>query len=355
MTDQSLLKTVETSGTYENMGAELGSACKPELQSMLAEAREALKRKSLPWNSALLVAGKHASFVEEYNPNQLSFIRGYSKGSGVPFEELLLLFCLDEKGFCTDVMVNQEATGDGSVYSAHTEDWSEKSQEFLVLVKAEPRDGPSVLVMTHAGLEWITGLNSAGISVTGNSLYQNDVRFGVPKLMVAPKILSSETLGDALGAATPAHRASSYNNNICHSSGEMYCVEGSATDFAVIYPENGYLAHANHYLHHDMVKYETAFGMAGSKTLVNSSTVVRYNRARRLVRENLGAITSETLMGILHDHVNYPGSICRHPMEEEPEHDRCKTTYASVMDLTRKKMFLCLGNPCEGEFRQYTL
>jgi isopenicillin-N N-acyltransferase-like protein len=355
MTKANLLKTVEVSGTYENMGSKLGSACKPEVLSMLSEAKEALKRKSLPWDKALLMAGKHASFVEEYNPDQLSFMRGYSNGSGVSFEELSLLFCLDEKGFCTDIMVNQEATGDGSVYSAHTEDWSEKSQEFLVLVKAKPKDGPDILVMTHAGLEWITGMNSAGISVTGNSLYQNDVRFGVPKLMVAPKILSSETLGDALGAATPAHRASSYNNNICHLSGEMYCVEGSATDFAVIYPENGYLAHANHYLHHDMVKYETAFGAAGARTLASSSTIVRYNRARRLVRERFGHITSDTLMSILRDHVNYPGSICRHPLEDEAEHDRCKTTYAAIMDLTRKRMFLCLGNPCEGEFKEYSL
>ncbi|MDH3364974.1 MAG: C45 family peptidase [Thermoplasmata archaeon] len=355
MIEERRLKTVEVSGTYESMGSELGSACKPEVQSMLSEAKDILSRKSLPWDRALLMAGRHASFVMEYNPNQLSFLNGYSKGSGLSFDELFLLFCLDEKGLCTDVMVNQQATDDESVFSAHTEDWSVKSEEFLVLVKAKPKNGPAILVMTHAGLEWITGINSAGISATGNSLYQSDVRFGVPKLMVAPKILASETLGDALGAATPAHRASSYNNNICHSSGEMYCVEGSATDFALMYPENGYLVHTNHYIHPAMAQYETAFGVVGAKTLANSSTITRYHRARRLVRASLGSITADTLMELLRDHFNYPASICRHPLKEEAEHDRCKTTYATVIDLTRKKMLLCVGNPCEGEFKSYSL
>jgi isopenicillin-N N-acyltransferase-like protein len=322
---------------------------------MITEAKESIKRRSMDWGKALVGAGKHVPFVEEYNPDQLAFIRGFAKGSGIPFEELFVLNCLDEKGLCTDVMVNGEVTDDGSVYSAHTEDWTVKSQEFLVLVKAKPKGGPTALVMTHAGLEWITGMNSAGISLTGNSLYMNDIRVGVPKLMIAPKVLASKTIGAALAAATPPHRASSYNNNIGHSSGELYNVEGSATDFAVLYPKDGYLVHANHYLHPRMEKYETAFGGPGVRTLEGSSTVVRYHRAQRLVRSQLGDITLDSLTEILRDHVNYPESICRHPSKSDPEHDRCKTTYAMVMDLTKKKMHLCIGNPCEGEFKPYSL
>ncbi|UCE80417.1 MAG: hypothetical protein JSV94_04435 [Methanobacteriota archaeon] len=261
------LKTIETSGTYDEMGAELGAACKRKVELMLSDAKATFSRESRDWDKALRGVRKYVPFVEEYDSDQLSFIKSYSEGAGLSFEEVFVLFCLEEKGLCTDVMTNGDATEDGCVYAAHTEDWTVESQEYLVLVRAKPDNCPSILMMTHAGLEWITGLNSAGISISGNSLYQNDTRVGVPKLMVAPKVLASETIGEALAAATPPHRASSYCNNICHSSGEMYCVEGSATDFALLYPEDGYLVHTNHYIHPAMFKHGSLFGRPTERTL----------------------------------------------------------------------------------------
>lgn len=350
------LRTVEVSGTYDSMGRKLGLTCRREVRSMLSEAKESLKRASIPWERALRNVGQYTPFVEEYAPDQVCFMKAYAKGSGLSFEEVFVLFCLDEKGLCTDVMVNGDATEDGGVYSAHTEDWTVKSQEHLVLVRAKPKGRPSMIVMTHAGLEWITGMNSAGISITGNSLYQNDARIGVPKLMVAPRILASRTLGEALAAAAPRQRASSYNNNVCHSSGEMYCVEASATDFAILYPTDGYLVHTNHYLHPRMDRCEDLFGKPGNRSLTRASgTLVRYNRATRLVRAQLGSITVDSLTDMMRDHVNRPSSICSHPRRDEPAYERSKTTYAVVMDLKRKCMHLCVGNPCEGEFVQHDI
>ncbi len=343
------------SGSYAAMGAKAGSACKPEVRRMIAEAKDSVKRRSLVWETARVNAGKHLPFIEGYDPPQLEYIRGYAKGSGVPFEDLLLRFCLDEKGLCTDIMVNGDATADGGVYSAHTEDWTSSSQENLVLLKAKPKGRPSVLVMTLGGLEWICGVNSAGITLTGNSLYPNDTRVGIPKLMIAPKLLASETPGDALSAATPEHRASSYNNNITHSSGERYCVEGTATDFAILYPDDGYLVHANHYVHPRLASYETAFGEGARSIPGASSTIVRYHRAMRLIRSQLGDVTKESLMEVMRDHVNRPASICRHELGDVPEHDRTKTTFALVLDPVKKRMHLCVGNPCEGEFVEHKL
>lgn len=350
------LKTVEVSGSYERMGSKVGSACKREVRGMLSDAKETVQRSGREWEKARANAGKHLPFVEGYSRDQLEFVKGYSKGSGVPFEDLFLLFCLDEKGLCTDMLVNGEATEDGGVYSAHTEDWTPSSEEQLVLLKAKPKGGPSFMVMTMGGLEWISGLNSAGLTITGNSLYQNDTRIGVPKLMIAPQVLASQTPGEALSAATPAHRASSFNNNISHSSGELYCVEGTATDFAVLYPDDGYLVHTNHYLHPRLAKYEDVFGGEGARSLAGaSSTVVRYHRALRLIRSQLGEVTKESLMEIMRDHVNRPGSICRHVNKGEPPHERSKTTFAVVLDPVEQKMYVCLGNPCEGEFKEHSL
>ena len=86
-----------------------------------------------------------------------------------------------------------------------------------------------------------------------------------------------------------------------------------------------------------------------------SSTVVRYHRALRLIRSQVGEVTKESLMDIMRDHVNRPGSICRHAQKDLPAHEQTKTTFAVVLDPVEKSMHLCLGNPCEGEFKEHRL
>ena len=46
-----------------------------------------------------------------------------------------------------------------------------------------------------------------------------------------------------------------------------------------------------------------------------SGSVIRHNRAWRLLRENHGRLTPERFQPLLADHANYPGSICRHGTE----------------------------------------
>jgi len=323
---------------------------------MVKDAKSHADRLGISWDVAVARAQDYLPYAQEYDPEYLDFMRGYAKGSGIPFEELFTLICRGERGLCTDVSVNSDATSDGSVLSAHTEDWKKLDQEHVVLVNGKPKDGPSFLVATLAGLEFDTGLNSAGISLSGNSLHPNDTRIGVPKMFVARKILASRRIGDAIRAAAPPARASSYNNNICHSSGEIYCVEGSATDFCLLYPSDGYLVHTNHHLSSKMAKFEALFsGPAGNSLEHGSDSVVRYNRAETLVRRKLGELTVETLISILSDHVNYPDSICCHEDVRAPAHERYKTIFAVVSDLTNLEMHACLGNPCEGNWKTYRL
>jgi len=323
---------------------------------MVNDAKSGMGRKGISWDQAIATANEYLPYAEEYDGIYLDFMRGFSKSAGVPFQDLFTLICRGERGLCTDIAVNGEATPDGSVYSAHTEDWSSEDQKHVVLVHGKPDKGPSFLVMTLAGLELVTGLNSAGISFSGNSLYQNDQRSGVPKMFVSRRILASERIGDAITAAAPPNRASSYNNNICHSSGEMYCIEGSATDFSLLHPNDGYLVHTNHYLDSRMSKFENLFsGPTGKHLGRGADSVVRYHRALNLIRKNLGNVTVEMLKGILSDHCNSPDSICGHEDSSKPQHERGKTIYAVVSDLTRLEMHVCLGSPCEGAWKKYSI
>jgi len=349
--------TVAASGSFEEMGARVGRECASFSKSMLTSARANLKAEGISWELAIERSALYLPYAEDFDPKFLEYIKGYARGSKHRFEDLFVLLCQEERGLCTDVAVNSEATADGSVLSAHSEDWRPEDEKHAVLLHGEPRNQPSFLLMTLGGLELVGGINSSGISFTGNSLSQNDIRIGIPKMYLSNRIARARTLSEAISAALATERGSSYNNNICHSSGEMYSVEASATDSALIYPKAGCLVHTNHYLHPKMAKYEALFtdGSSGTYMPFGSSSVVRYNRALRLVRGKHGQVTRETLASILSDHVDFPDSICRHPQRGAARLDQYKTIYATIADLTNLELWVCMGEPCKGQFERHCL
>jgi isopenicillin-N N-acyltransferase-like protein len=357
VSQKSGFRIVEASGSHYEMGFKLGERCKDLVESMMEDLKIRVKAAGLTWDRAVSDARKHLPFAEEFDPAYIEWIRGYGEGSGFKLEDLFVYFCQETEGsLCTDIAVNKEVTSDGSVLSAHTEDWYPIDEKHLVLIRGKSKGEPAFLAMTLGGLQIDCGLNSAGISVTQNSLYQSDVRIGVPKTFVARKILASKTIGDAVCAALPEKRGSSYNNNLCDSNGEIYSLEGSATDFCALYAHEGYLVHTNHYLSHRMAKYETAFEKANVKSPgAGVDSIIRYNRALRLLKRELGKITVSSLANILSDHVNRPNSICRHINESDLPLERYKTIFSIIIDVTHLKVLICHGNPCVGEYKEYKL
>lgn len=346
-----VLPQFSTSGSYRTMGEKTGEKFKRMFRAQLSDAKKRFAKGPVAWDKARSDAAAHLPYSEAYNPDYMDFVRGYAEGAGVAFEDTYLLLSEDERAQCTDVLANQDATADGHTYSAHTEDWRPASRDFVALLSLRPKTGPSFSFVTHSGIEWITGLNSAGLSVTGNSLYQNDTRLGTPKMLVAPKIMMAKDMSGAVTAAIDPTKGSSYNFNVAHKSGEILCIEASATDYAILYPTDGFLAHANFHVDPKMQKYETAFGPEGKRTIEGApSTVIRYHRALKLMTHSVGNVTSEGLESLMRDHVGHPNSICRHPDTRLPEDDRSQTNYATLIDLTAGTLKVCVGNPCQGRF-----
>jgi isopenicillin-N N-acyltransferase-like protein len=143
------------------------------------------------------------------------------------------------------------------------------------------------------------------------------------------------------------HRAAGYNHLLAHESGELYNVEVSARRFAILYAEDGYLAHTNHYLDRQMQAIE-------SEPDELLSTRVRYFRTLRLLKgETLHSVKS--LQAIQRDHVNFPNSICNHAVEDLVPMDREKTINALVIDLTARAIHMAWGNPCENQYHTFYL
>jgi isopenicillin-N N-acyltransferase-like protein len=350
------LRVIEVSGTSGSMGAKLGEECKDLAQNMMAALKARLKLTGMDMGKGRSLASKFFPYAEAHDPEYVEFLEGYAEAANLSFDDLFVHFCLDEKGFCTDLAVNGDVTLDGSVLSAHTEDWGIEYAGHVVLIRARPRTGPRFMALSLCGAEIDCGMNSEGISFTGNSLYQDDMRVGVPKMFNARGILASRSMGEALRAAFPEKRASSYNHNLCHRSGEMYSVEGSATDFSVIPAVDGWLVHTNHYLSDAMLKHETVFSSpSGRSPGTAPSTLLRYHRATRLLREHLGDVSVSVLKTIMEDHFNLPRSICCHVEEDAGPDDRYATIFSVVFDLSRLEAHVCPTNPCKGKYGVYPL
>jgi isopenicillin-N N-acyltransferase-like protein len=289
---------------------------------------------------------RYLDFSRVVFPQYVDELEGIAEGALVSFEEIFLSMCEELwesaawKG-CTDMAARGRATKDGSTLIAHTNDLLPRAEENLVILKVQAGDEPEFLGISSGGIAISAGFNAAGVSLTGNQLDNNDIRPGVPRLLVVRAILASRHLSEAMDHCLLPQRASSYNNVLADNSGEVYCMEGSATDCEPIYIEGDILAHANHYVSPSMRHFE-----ADRNSISNS--VLRHNRAMRLLHENYGQLTPELFQKLLGDHAGYPTSICKHGKET-------MTVFSIVIQLEQLRAWIGLGRACETEYFEYQL
>ncbi|MFH1523601.1 MAG: C45 family peptidase [Chloroflexota bacterium] len=349
---------VRVSGTHREMGQQIGEASKKQVlhsinngRTLLADAYEQLE---LTWEGAQIQTRKYIPFAQERYPQYVEEMIGIAEGAGVAFDDLAVINAIEAVTSdalhltrCTSMAVNDERTADGHVLMAHNEDWVPEDEDDVFIIHATPKNEPPFLAMTYGGLLPNIGINAYGIAQLCDSVYPNDSRIGTPRLVVSRAVLASKTIDGAIRNMLSPQRAAGYNHLLGHESGELYSVEVSARKFAILYGEDGYIVHTNHYTAPAMQQVES-----DPEDVVASR--VRYFRAQRLIkRETLHNI--KTLQAIQRDHVNFSNSICNHSIDATNPLDREKTVNALVIDLTTREIHIAWGNPCENPYHTYHL
>ena len=337
---------IEARGSHREVGQKIGQDCHAQIAATLANLRKSLP-SGITWAEMLAESQRYLEFSHQVYPQYIVELEGISQGADVPFEEVFLSICEELwegaawKHGCTDMAARGHATLDGTTLIAHTNDLLPEAEKHLVLLKIQAEDEPEFLGISSGGIAISAGFNAAGISLTGNQLNNNDIRPGVPRLLVVRAIFASRYLSEAMDHCLVPQRASSYNNVLADAYGEVYCMEGSATDCEPIYIENDILAHANHYVSPSMRRFE-----ADRNKLSNS--FLRYNRANRLLHENYGNLTPELFQKLLADHVGYPTSICKHGTETV-------TVFGIIVQVEELRAWIGRGRTCETEYVEYRL
>jgi len=349
---------VEVSGTFIEMGRQIGEACRTQVQHSVENARMLIEQSygqlELSWGGAQIQARKYLPFAEERYPQYVEEMRGIAEGANIGFSDILTLNIMEAVTTdalhltrCTSFAVNEERTADGHVLAAHNEDWIPEDEDDVYVISACPNDEPPYLAMTYGGLLPNVGFNAYGIAQLIDSVYPTDSRIGIPRLFVARAILASRRVSGAIGRALVSHRAAGYNHLLVHESGEMYSIEVSARRFEILHGTDGYMVHTNHYLASNMKEIEN-----DPEELISSR--VRYFRALRLLRQSQSH-SIKSLQAIQKDHVNMPNSICNHNSGESQPLDREKTVNSMVIDLMAREMHITWGNPCQNAYHTYHL
>ncbi|MBN1657632.1 MAG: hypothetical protein JXA93_04480 [Anaerolineae bacterium] len=337
---------IEVQGTHRQVGEQIGQALSPQIGRMVSRMRGWLPAGVL-WEQALDRGRLFLAHSRAAYPQYVEELEGMAAGADVPFEELFLGVCEElwspdawHRG-CTDMAARGRATADGSTLLAHTNDLAPEAEGELVILQVRAGDEPQFLGVSPGGVAYSAGFNAAGIGLTGNEVEANDVRVGVPRLLVVRAILAARRLEEALDACLLPQRASSYNNIVADDQGEVYSMEGSATDLEPIYIAEDILAHANHYASAAMRRFEANPADA-------SGSIIRHNRAWRLLRENYGRHSPALFQTLLADHANYPGSICKHGVTSV-------TVFSIIVRLQDRRAWIGRGRPCETRWEEHVL
>ena len=346
-------REVSASGSHHQIGVSIGKQCKDQALQMNRRFRTWMRSgqgMSLP--KALTYARKSLPMSRKFYPEYVEELEGYAEGTGISFDEVYAMTCDFPGGGhgkgCTDFAVASEWTKEDVVFTVHNEDVCPYNFPIVSIAHIKPNDEPGYIGLNYGGIWPTAGMNAAGISLTGNALCPNDLRLGIPKEFPVRKVLAESGIYQALVASMPEGRGHSFNNIVSDSNGEIFAMEGSATTFDAVYAEDGWLVHTNHYLSPRMWGYE-------ENMHTRFSSIMRYHRAKKLFKKELGKVELSTFKRILSDHVGYPESICRHPDPELSEEDQTMSIGTVAFDLTNKVAWVSAGNPCQGTFKKYEI
>ena len=347
------IPVIEIRGPHREVGREIGQRMKPHIQRILAPMREDLP-PGVTWRQMVQKGRLCLTHTRAVYPQYIDELEGIAEGADSPFDDVFVATCeglwesttwysprLGSSGGCTDFAARGAATVDGSTLLAHTNDLPADAEQDLVILKVQAGEEPEFLAVAMGGLGISAGFNAAGISLTGNWVSCNDSRLGIPRLLIVRAIVGARNLEEAMNACLLPQRESNYNNIIADASGEVYSMEGSATDCEPIYIDGDILAHANHYVSSPMRRFEA------DRTAIGGS-VIRHNRATRLLRNSFGQLSPELFQELLADHANYPGSICKHA-------GKTVTVFSIIINLTELRAWIGRGRPCEITYVEHTL
>jgi isopenicillin-N N-acyltransferase-like protein len=347
------------SGTHREIGEQFGEACIDLIERHLAKALGRLEARSgIDRDEALRRALAYRPYVLRYAPWFDEEIHGLAAGAGLTLPEAYLLQLraevatpvtpaddIESNDECTTFAVQPEATSNGIGLVGQNADLPAFYGEIAIVAEIVPDDQPAVLKLMPAGQVSYIGINDRGLGVFANFLTCDGWRHGLPRYMYSRLALTRSTVDAAVEAVRGVRRASSRNLIMLDAQGTAADLETTALHDARLDPDDGLLAHSNHYVAEALLHEERS----KDKSVANSR--VRLRQMQDLLRARRGALNAETMQEIMRDRTCYPDTQCRMP-GDDPDSDTI--TFASVIaEPAEGRMWVAVGPPNEHAYQRY--
>ena len=359
-------------GAPHEMGVEHGQRVRNEIDHNLAVYFKRFRNETkLSREQVLQRAAKYLPVIERVAPAYAEEMKGVAEGSGSDLLDITALNVRYELMYsqysklgvptispradgCTAFAVEPYMSENGHALMAQNWDWIPEV-EGLFLRKVNDNE-LGVISFTEAGVVGgKIGINSAGLGLLINGLVSNVddwSRLEKPFHVQCWEILRSRSLEDAIRIVSEGQRSCSANFLLGQQKSleraTIVNVESAPHAVNTLSPENGVIAHTNHFCRPASV---------GISQVIDEewrSTLTRYDRISKLLNDHVVGqekFSLETAKSMLRDHYGRPDSLCRHPNLALAEDDRYKSVVSVVMDLEDRKLWATDGSPCENDYR----
>jgi hypothetical protein len=238
------LKVIELSGSSYNIGYQYGEKCKEHIARFIKQEfyspppSEGFSQRSNTDSKEDMLKGikKFIPYVESYSPETAEEAHGIADGSGLKYEEIMLLELHEERMFfskfgrerlwhhCKNFGATGNATVDGECYVG--QNWDSSLENYWdgampILLKKKTKSGPNVLAYAYPGLSAAAGINSAGVAISWNSTLRVELKVGVPTYVLVAEMLRQKSTGEVLEFIAKVPRAGCFKFTVGDRFGEV--------------------------------------------------------------------------------------------------------------------------------------
>lgn len=271
--------------------------------------------------------------IEAFGPHYVEEMRGIADGAGVTLEDIVMVNARTEvmakarlekakpveageelDDGCTGAVILPERSATGELIHGQNWDWKAECAETAIVLRVRRDDGPDFLTFVEAGGLARCGMNAAGISITANYLEseRDFTQLGVPLALIRRKVLEQEHFAMAMKAVATTPKSCSNNMMLATVGGFAIDFECAPDEAFPLYPSNGLIVHANHWVGAVAL---TKLKDTGIPRVPES--FYRDWRVRKLLDEAGRKLSVADLKNAFFDDFLTPYAVCRPPRPNE--------------------------------------
>lgn len=343
------------SGNSYERGQTIGKSWRDRIVTILKSLENAtLAQDGKTLHQWLPQAKTFLPIIREFAPITLEEMQGMANGSGLPFDDILLLSCAYEKYFqvhasehCTAFAAMNEASKNSDLICGENNDESLHHWAAGLLdgvVHHHHKSGMETLVYTHPGIPAYIGMNSAGLCLLWMAIDNGERSSGLPTNILIREALNYTTLKSAVEYIEKSPKTVPNSYLLAHPEDGICSIECSTSFFCPVY-SNDVIYHANNIVDKKMAINDKKLDDPAS------STISRFQAMGSLIEKYNGIIDMSVAKKMLSDHTRFPESICAHP---RPNAIYAKTLASMVFHPANGSMEIAFGNGCEVPYEIYS-